>query len=279
MLPALVLLLVLLYGPTAFALVYGTFETSFLRIEGFNFPQNFVDVLEDVDVRSGALKSLVYLFGSIALTVPLGLGVSLWVHRMRGPLGIAVQVVVLVPWVISMVVAALLWRWLFAGHFSLASYLAGFLGIDGLQVFDEPRQAMGMLIFVSSWRTVGYAMIMILAGLKGVPPELYEAASVDGASSVRQLVSITLPQIRVPLTIVFVMLTLSYLNVVTVPMVLTGGGPGTATNVLSLELYRQAFLYYDFGKANALAACMFALNMVFVLFYVRVLRGGTGDSE
>ena len=273
--PALLLVLGLLYAPSVYAFVYSLFDTSFLRIVDFNFPTNFVKLAVERDVRSGLLRSLVYVFGSLLIAVPAGLAISVWINTLRGWKSAVLQMIALIPWVISMVVAALLWRRVFGGQFNIASHLLELIGMRYENPFDVPRLSMLLLIGVSAWRTVGYAMVMLLSGLKGVPLELYEAASVDGASRFRQFLSITLPLIRIPLTIVFVILTLSYFNVVTVPLVLTGGGPGTATNVLSLELYRQAFLYYQFGQANALAVSMFIINMVFVLAYVRLLRGGT----
>jgi ABC-type sugar transport system permease subunit len=271
-LPALSLILLLLYSPSIYAFIYSLYETSFLQLKAFTFPKNYLSLFVEKDIQNGLVRSLLFTFAALAITIPVGFSLSLWINKFRNWVGVFIQIIALIPWVISMVVASLLWRWIFVGEYGVASYVLTSLGVKTTNVFENPSLSMGILIGVGSWRTLGYAMVLIIAALKGIPSELYEAAQVDGAGRIRQFVSITLPLVRTALTILFVILTLSYFNVVTVPLVLTGGGPGTATNVLSLELYRQAFVYYNYGLANALAASMFIVNMTFVMVYSQILR-------
>ena len=131
---------------------------------------------------------------------------------------------------------------------------------------------MATLIFAVAWRTIGYSMIMILAGLKTVPVELLEASRVDGAGAIQQVFFIQLPMIKTPLLLSTIVVTLSNMNNVTVPMVLTGGGPAKATNVISLELYRMGFTYYNFGEASTLAFIVLCLNVLLIYSYIRMVK-------
>jgi ABC-type sugar transport system permease subunit len=122
------------------------------------------------------------------------------------------------------------------------------------------------------WKRIGYAVIVLLAGLKSIPGELEEAATVDGAGAWQIFRRITLPLLKTPLLLVLIVLTLSNLNTVETPLVMTGGGPGDATRILPMEVYELAFAKYDFGGAATLAIMMFAANIVLVLGYVRLAR-------
>ena len=118
-------------------------------------------------------------------------------------------------------------------------------------------------------------MILLLAGLQTIPEEIYEAAAADGASTWRTFRSMTLPLLRLPLAIVLVLLTIVNFNTVVAMIVLTGGGPGRATEPLSLLMYNQAFEYFRMGPAASIAMIIFALDLVLSGVYVRVLRSET----
>jgi ABC-type sugar transport system permease subunit len=115
-------------------------------------------------------------------------------------------------------------------------------------------------------------MVMILAGLKGISGDLIEAAQVDGANGRQVFWRVKLPMIKTPALISSVVLTMSNFNNNTIPMVLTSGGPANATNVITLNLYRVGFTYFQFGKACALAFVVFTINILLVVFYVKAVR-------
>ena len=137
------------------------------------------------------------------------------------------------------------------------NYFLRCLGIAPVAIFENKTASLVTLIVVMAWRTIGYSMVMILAGLKGVDKGLLEAARVDGANTWQALMRIKLPLIKTPMLLSTIVLTMSNFNNNTVPLILTGGGPGTATNVISLELYRMGFTYYKFGLASALSVLVF----------------------
>jgi len=201
-----------------------------------------------------------------------GMLMALWIDSQKGMFSYFLQILGLIPWVTSMVVAGLLWRWIFDGDLGLLNWFFLRIGLNKLNILGNPFFASVALIFVVSWRTLGYSMIMLLAGLKGIPKQFEEAARVDGASSFNILWRIKIPMIKVPLLISIIILSLSNFNNVTVPMTLTGGGPAGATNVITLEMYRQGFLYYNFGIASTLSFIVFVLNVIMVVFYMKMVN-------
>lgn len=131
---------------------------------------------------------------------------------------------------------------------------------------------MALLVAISVWKRIGYAVIILLAGLKGIPDDYTEAARIDGANGWQIFRRITLPLLKTPLLLVAIVLTLSNINTVETPLVTTGGGPGDATRVLAIEVYERAFVNFDLGGATALALLMFAGNIALVIAYVRFTK-------
>jgi multiple sugar transport system permease protein len=152
-----------------------------------------------------------------------------------------------------------------------AVFVQGF-GVAPVNWLGEPNLAMTALILVDVWRAAPYAMILLLAGLQGIPHELYEAAAIDGATRARAFFAVTVPLMRPAMLILLVLLTIVDFNVVVAMLVLTGGGPGTATETMSLRMYNEAFTYTRMGPASAIAMIIFAANLVLTVVYIRLLR-------
>src|SRR5690606_37484593 len=129
-----------------------------------------------------------------------------------------------------------------------------------------------IMILVLVWRATPLSVMLQLSGLQTVPRELYEAAGIDGASPWQQLRHITLPSLRPILLINVIMVTSGTLNHVDIPLALTGGGPGRATEVLALSIYKQGFEVLDVAYASTISTVILALNLVLTLVYLRVLR-------
>ena len=178
----------------------------------------------------------------------------------------------LIPWVISMMVAALLWRWLFNGDLGLFNMIVKALGGNPIYVVENETSAVIALIFVLTWRLVGYAMIMILAGLKGLDTTLIEAAKVDGASSWQILWRVKLPLIKTQMLLSTIVLTVSNFTNNTVPKVLTSGGPNDATNVITLFQYNLGFRYYQFGTSAALSIIVMLITSLIIILYIKVSK-------
>jgi ABC-type sugar transport system permease subunit len=220
-------------------------------------------------------RSALFTCAAVVLTLVIALALAVWINRLGQRLGFVVQMIVILPWIISTVVATLLFRWVFVSDIGLVGSLVRMAGIPDVQLLNSPGSAMALLIGVSVWKRVGYAVIILLAGLKGIPDDYEEAAKIDGANLWQIFWLIVLPLLKTPLLLVTIVLTLSNLNTVETPLVLTGGGPGDATRILPIEVFDRAFVTFDLGSATALALAMFAGNILLVLAYVRLAKWKT----
>lgn len=270
--PSIILIFMLLVFPFMYGLYFSLHRVDYLDVGDYVGLDNYVRLLGNSEVMRSVGRSFVLTFASLGTSMILGFFLALWVNKKTGLFAYVVQVVGLIPWVTSMVVGSLLWKWVFAGDLGLFNYLRGIAGLGGVDLLETPTSAMLSLIFVVSWRTIGYSMVMILAGLKSLPAEVFEACKVDGASKLQTLVHVTIPLLKTPLLVSAIVLTLSNLNNATVPMTLTGGGPARATNVVALELYRRAFIYCDFGTASALGTLFFLINLLLVTLYIKAVK-------
>ena len=270
--PAFALLGLVLISPAAYGVWYTLFRIEYGAPTDFVGLQNYLYIVEETRFAGLVSRSAVFTVAAVSITTLIALALASWIHRLPQRQGFLVQIVVIVPWIISTVVATLLFRWVFVNDIGIAVYAFQRLGFGQFQPLNTPTGAMALLVAVSVWKRIGYAVIVLLAGLKSIPGELEEAATVDGAGAWQIFRRITLPLLKTPLLLVVIVLTLSNLNTVETPLVMTGGGPGDATRILPIEVYELAFAKYDFGGAATLAIMMFAANVVLVLGYVRLAR-------
>nr|WP_246628123.1 sugar ABC transporter permease [Paenibacillus oenotherae] len=243
----------------------------YLQLGDFVGLKNYIKVFTSDDIRSSISITFIVTFVGLFLSIITGTLLALWINSKKGFTAYIIQIVVLIPWVISMVVGALLWKWIF-NNLGLLNYVLNLIGFQSVDVLGNPRTAPVALIFVIAWRTVGFAMVLILAGLKSIPKELEEAGQVDGANKWRTFWLIKLPLLKTPIMVTSIILMLSNFNNVDVPMVLTGGGPGDATNVITMELYKQGFVYFNFGVASALSFVVLMVNILLITLYIRMVK-------
>ena len=270
-LPALLLVISIDVLPAVFALVLSFFRITFFSGGVFVGLANYLAALQDPEFAHSLGVSVIFSFSSVAATMILAMALALIMDKL-GTYGVFLLSVILIPWIISRVAAALLWRWMLdASRGGLINYLLSLFSIGPIPFISTDRNAMIALVFVAVWRTVGYALILIFAGLKNIPRQLQNAARIDGASAVFRFLHVTLPLIRHPLLVVLSVLTLSYFNEIGIVIGLTGGGPINATTTLSYLVFRQAHVNYNTGYANALAMVLFLISMSLVMLYYRLL--------
>ena len=268
--PAMAVLILCLILPLFYTMYCSLFKLDYLVNGGFVGIKNYVTLLTDRKVQDSLLLTLGITLISTLLSVLLGLAMALWIDRKTGFFAYLIEMLGLVPWVISMVVAGLLWRWLFHGDLGLFNMILRMFGLNPVYVVQNKIPAIIALIFVMVWRLVGYAMIMILAGLKGLDGGLIEAAKVDGASPFQLLIYIKLPLIKSSVLLSTIVLTISNFTNNTVPKVLTGGGPSNATNVITLYQYNLGFQYYKFGTSAALSVLIMLITSLIIVLYIKV---------
>lgn len=269
--PAMAFIFAVLVAPSFYGVYYSMFDLSgggFGEFVGF---ENYTYLIDDFYLYESIFNTVIFATSAVTLTLVLALALALWVNTLSGPIAIFVQILIILPWVLSNVVGALLFRWVFVNEGGVGAYWLEQLGVSSFRPLSDPVVAMVVLVVFACWRTIGFAFILLLAGLKSIPADYYEAATVDGASAWQRLFNITLPLLTTPLLISLVVLTLSNLNNVETPLIVTGGGPAGATNIIPLELYSRAFTRFDFNSAVSLGVVMFVFNIVLSVFYVRMI--------
>ncbi len=271
-LPAMFFILAFLIWPLIYTLYCSFFKLDYLQNGGFVGFNNYLKILKDSQVFASFRVTFIVTVASTLISMLLGLILALWIEKRHGMTAFTIELVGLLPWVISMMVGSMLWRWILNGDTSLFNFLLRSLNMEPILLFNNKDSAVATLIWVMAWRTIGYSMVMILAGLKSLPADYIEAAKVDGANAWNILLRIKIPLIKTPLLISAIVLTMSNFNNNTVPMVLTTGGPSNATNVITLYLYKLSFTYYRFGTSSALSTLLFAINAVMIILYIRMVK-------
>ena len=268
LLPALVLISLSVLLPALMALVMsftasGLDVTEPLRFVGL---ANLQRLLSDPMVRRVMLTTFLYLFGvvppivvgSLALAVLVNRGLP-GSHLMRGAF--------YTPVLVSSVVAAIAFRWLYAENGLINGWLAVLLGpaFTPIGFLTSPQLALPAVMVVTLWKGLGYYMVIFLAGLQGIPKELYEAAELDGSEGWRQHVDITLPLLRPYVSLVAVVSSIAATKVFEEVFLMTQGGPADSTRTIVYYVYDQAFAELEISYACTLGLALFLVVMLFTL--------------
>ncbi len=219
---------------------------------------NYIDLAGDARMWSALAHTAWFTIVTVVLELVLGLSLALVLQRAR-----VVRAVAILPWALPTVVVALLWRFLFEP--------GGWL--------IDPTAAWVPLILADVWKTTPFVAMLLLAGLQSIDPRLYDAAATDGASPWQQLVFVTLPMLRPALLVVLIFRSLDAFRVFDLVYVLTGGGPGTATESVSLLAFEALLRDLRFGRGAAIALVIFAITVGLAVVYARLLGGDEEDSR
>jgi len=231
---------------------------------------NYIHAFTKDDLFWGSMwRTLVYAAVTVTLGTTGSLGAALLLNRpWRGTA--LLRTAFFLPSLVPIVASALLWRWIFNPQVGLFNYLLGLVGIRGPAWFASTEWAMPGLIIMALWGTIGGSqMLIFLAGLQGVPRELYEAAEVDGAGVWGRFRHVTLPMISPTLFFNTILGLIGGLKVFSAAYVGTEGGPAYATWFYLLHLYFQAFRFFEMGYASALAWIFFAIVITLTIVQVR----------
>jgi len=233
---------------------------------------NFQEAIADPRFRDALLHTVGFAAISVPLELSLGLALALTMHHVARGRGL-VRVAALLPWAIPTVVAALVWRFMFDGQAGILNVplQSGGPGGPTFDWFVHPLAAWVPIVTADVWKTTPFVAILLLAGLQTIDPTLYEASRVDGAGPIRRFVTITLPLLRPAIVVAGTFRALDALRLFDLPYVLTGGGPGTATEPLSLYAFIALMQRLRFGYASALSVTVFALTVGFALVWLRAL--------
>jgi multiple sugar transport system permease protein len=261
--PAILGLLIFTLGPIVISLFLSFTDYNIISDPEWVGLDNYTTMFQERLFWQALRVSAIYSVVSVPLGLTLSLGLAVLLnHAMRGIL--VFRSIYYMPTVISGVGVAMLWRWLFNAEFGVINVLLGKIGIEGPAWLLDANWALPALIITSLWG-IGGTTLIFLAGLQGIPQELYEAAEIDGAGSFGQFRSITLPLISNVTFFNLVLGIIGALQVFTDAFVITRGGPNHATLFLSVYLYQHAFQYLNMGYAAAIAWFVFVIVMLLTL--------------
>ena len=256
--PVVLLLLVLVAYPFAISVSMAMTDRTIGNPGHFIGLTNIQRLLVDSIYLQTVRNTLIYTGGATILKLVAGFGVALLINE-RFRFRQAIRSAVLLPWIVPAALGTMAWLWIFAPSFSVLNWILIHIGLvkTGLPWLVDGNLALLSVILVNAWRGIPFFGITLLAGLQAIPHELYEAASVDGASGWRRFRAITLPLLR-PVAMVSVLLaSINAFHYFAIPWILTHGGPSNATNVIAIAVYSIAFAAGDFGYGSAAAMLMF----------------------
>jgi multiple sugar transport system permease protein len=263
---------------TAFALLFALYltfhEWNIISVDKpFVGLRNYGDMIHDEKFLRSIINTVYFTGASVPLGMFVGLCIALLLNQpIRGRA--ILRTMYFLPVVTPFVVVAIIWKWLYNGDFGLFNYylLKTHLIHDPLLWLSDKNLAMPAVVLMTVWTSVGFSMVVYLAGLQAIPEELYEASRVDGAGSFARFRHITLPMLRPTTLFLLVMGIIGSFQVFTQIFVMTSGGPLDRTTTMVYYIYESAFKFYEMGYASTLAFALFAMLLVFTAFQLRLYR-------
>lgn len=244
-------------------------QNAFTSSSGIFTLSNFTRMLNDPLLKTVLQNTAFYFLGSVALEYSVGFGVALLLYNYTGRLRALFRTVMFLPLMVSPVVIGLMWLLLLNTNYGPIDYGLRLLGLPTLNWLGSMTLAMPSLIIANGWEYSPFVFLVIYAGLQAVPQQLYEAASVDGLTRFQTFRYITLPSIRASMIVAFLLNSIGVLKGFDLIYVLTSGGPGASTYILSFYTYIVGFTYFETHYAAALSVLFLVIVMAFVLAMLR----------
>ncbi|MCP9989404.1 MULTISPECIES: carbohydrate ABC transporter permease [Streptomyces] len=247
-------------------------KTFFTGEAPFNGADNWSSVFQDVLFGKALWHTLVFTAGSLLGQFCIGLALAVFFNR-RFPLGGVLRSLILLPWLVPMVVSGIVWRRILDQDTGVLNTFLDTLGLGGHTPWlTSPDMALLSVILVNVWIGIPFNMVILYGGLQEIPKELYEAASLDGASAWRAFRSVTLPLLKPVITVVLVLGFMSTVKILDLILALTDGGPADATQTLGTLTYQNSFVELDFGAGAVVGNVLILISAVFAVFYLRANR-------
>jgi len=274
--PAFVVTLVIVFMPMVQAVWTSFYDLILFKPNASKFVGfgNYVKLFNDLVFWAALWNTLLWIGLTVPLQMGLGLLTALLLNREFPWRGLA-RALIIIPWALPSVVIALMWRWIYDPNTGVLNDILIYLSVVQAAVpwLADPKVAIYAIIATLTWQGFPFFAVMILAGLQGIPKSQYEAASIDGASSWRQFLHITLPGIAPVLATAGLLRVIWVANSMDVIFVMTGGGPGYATYTLPLYAFIKARQNLDFGYGTSIAVTFTILLGAFVVLYLaRTMR-------
>lgn len=280
--PALVFIAPAAFGFVAFFLwpAIRGFGFSFtnwnlLRPPKFVGLDNYAKLVGDTLFWKSLAVTAEYVVLNIGLQTALAIGIAVLLQRLTR--SVLIRGIVLLPYLIPNVVVALIWLWILDFRLGIGNQVLEWVGIGRIPFLGSETWAIPTIAAINTWRYVGYTALLVFAGLQTIPNQVYEAASIDGASEWRMFTRITMPLLRPVLALVLVMTVIGSFQIFDTVAVTTEGGPVNATRVIYYYIFEKAFSRFDFGYAAAMSMVLLVILAGITLIQLRLMRASESD--
>ncbi|HEY1328342.1 MAG TPA: sugar ABC transporter permease [Casimicrobiaceae bacterium] len=277
--PALIVIAVFFVLPVLAALAisftdFDLYALADLRNLRFVGVRNYVRLLESASFWQAFGNTLYFVVVGVPLSIGASLGAALLLHSPLARLKPFFRTALFTPVVTTLVAVAVIWRYLLSTRYGMINFALGRFGIGPIDWLGDPHWAMPAIILFAVWKSFGYNMVILLAGLQAIPRDLYEAARVDGASAAQRLAHVTLPMLAPILAMVSILTVAGYFQLFAEPYVMTQGGPLQSTVSVLYFMYEEGFKWWNLGSASAVAFLLFLFIFAVTAVQVRVARRG-----
>ncbi len=247
------------------------------RVTELGTLDNFRELMRDAYMPGIIRQTLIFAIAAVALTVLFSFPLALVLNQ-KFPGAAVARALILLPWAAPLAISAMTWRWIFHDQLGALNYLLHLLHITDQSIvwLSNARLAFTAVMFVEVWSSIPFMTITFLAGLQSIPPHIYDAAKMDGADALHELLDMTIPQMKKVFMIVVLLSVIWAFRSFTVIWTMTQGNPFYRTDISVTYLYKLAFKNLTFGQGFALAFATFLLLIVFSIIYTRVLRSEEG---
>lgn len=271
--PSLAALMLVITFPLIFALFTSFYDYTLLnpRHDHFVGGENYQEAWDEEYLAGSFRVTVKFVLASVIIEFAIGFMLALALNAIER-FKTVYYLILLAPLLINPVVVGLLWRMLLHAELGIVNYVAGLFGIAPVNWLGDVEVAFWTVVMVDIWHQVSFMAILLLAGLSALPREPYEAARMDGASALRCFLHITLPLMR-PVIMVALLLRLIFaIKTFDIVFIMTKGGPGTSTDLISYFIYRAAFFGLDIGRASAMSVGLLALVLLLTAWLYRYMR-------
>jgi multiple sugar transport system permease protein len=275
--PALAAIVLFFFVPVAASLLLSFTDFDLYTVASWHNLRvialgNYSRLLGDPLFWVALRNTLFFVITGVPLTIGVALGAALLVDARAVRFKGFFRTAFFLPVVTTLVAVAVIWRYVYHPRFGLLNQALGALGIAPIDWLGDPRWAMPAIVLMAAWKNFGFNMLIFIAALQSIPVSLYEAASLDGASSVQQFRHVTLPVLAPTFLFVAVITVIGYFQLFAEPYVMTQGGPANSTLSIVLLMYEQGFRWWNMGYAAALAFVLFAIILTLTLAQTRLQR-------
>ncbi|MFF5493980.1 carbohydrate ABC transporter permease [Streptomyces aquilus] len=273
--PALLGFLVFLLWPTLRGIYLSFTRFNLLTPAEWVGLDNYDRMVHDPIFWDSLRVTVVYVVINIGVQTVSALAIAVLLQRLTQ--SAVLRGIVLTPYLMSNVVAGIVWLWVLDTQLGIGNEIIAGLGFDRIPFLNDETWAIPTIALINVWRHVGYTALLLFAGLQAIPNDMYEAAKVDGASEWRMFWRITLPLLRPVLAVVLIMTVIGSFQVFDTVAVTTNGGPANATNVLQFYIYGSAFGRFQFGYASAMSVALLVVLSAITVLQYRITRAGQTD--